>query len=92
MASSLVQFRTDDATKLQATVICNKLGMDLQSYLRMCLTRLVNENGIPFRMQFDKEENAGIKALRRAQHTAALTGLDDSSLEDINAEIAEVRK
>ena len=92
MANSLVQFRADDATKLQATVICNKLGMDLQSYLRMCLTRLVNENGIPFRMQLDKEENAGIKALRRAQNTAALAGLDDFSLEDINTEIAEARK
>ena len=74
MANGLIQFRADDDVKLQATVICNKLGMDLQSYLRMCLTRLVNENGIPFSMHLDGEENAGIKALRRAQSAAAAAG------------------
>lgn len=92
MANGLIQFRADDDVKLQATVICNKLGMDLQSYLRMCLTRLVNENGIPFSMHLDGEENEGIKALRRAQSAAAAAGLEDLPLHDINKEIAQARK
>ena len=44
MASSLVQFRTDDATKLKAIKICEKLGIDLQTYMRMCISRLIQEN------------------------------------------------
>ena len=92
MASSLVQFRADDATKLQATVICSKLGMDLQSYLRMCLICLVNENGIPFSMHLDGEENEGIKALRRAQSAASAAGLEDYPMQAIDKEIAETRK
>ena len=42
MSSALVQFRTDDESKIKAMNICQKLGMDLQTYLRMC----AEENGI----------------------------------------------
>lgn len=92
MANGLIQFRADDDVKLQATVICNKLGIDLQSYLRMCLIRLVNENGIPFSMHLEGEENEGIKALRRAQSAAAAAGLEDFPMQAIDKEIAETRK
>ena len=34
MSSALVQFRTDDESKIKAMSICEKLGMDLQTYLR----------------------------------------------------------
>lgn len=50
MASTLVQFRADSAAKDTAIGICEKLGLDLQSYLRMCISRLIYENGIPFTM------------------------------------------
>lgn len=92
MANNMIQFRADEDLKLQATVICNKLGIDLQSYLRMCLTRMVSENGIPFSMRIDDEENAGIRAMRQAQRIARKQGISDMSLDDINAEIAEARK
>lgn len=92
MANNMIQFRADEDLKLQATVICNKLGIDLQSYLRMCLTRMVSENGIPFSMRIDDEENAGIRAMRLAQRIARKQGISDMSLDDINAEIAEARK
>lgn len=92
MANGLVQFRADDDIKLQATVICTRLGIDLQDYLRMCLARLVNENGIPFNMRLDDEENEGIKALRRAQAAAKRSGIGDMALDEINAEIAKARE
>lgn len=92
MSNNLVQFRADDDIRLQASVICNKLGMDLQTYLRMCLARLVSENGIPFSMNIDSEENRGIAAMRRAQRIAEKNGIADMSLDDINAEIAKARR
>ena len=50
MASTLVQFRTEDTAKAKAISICERLGLDLPSYLRMCISRLNQENGIPFPM------------------------------------------
>lgn len=92
MANNMVQFRADEDLKLQATVICNKIGIDLQSYLRMCLARMVNENGIPFSVRVNEDENIGISAMRKAQRIAEKKGISDMSLEEINAEIAETRK
>ena len=48
MANSLVQFRTDENARIKAAGICEKLGIDLQTYLRICMSRLIQENGIPF--------------------------------------------
>lgn len=91
MANGLISFRADDEVRLQATVICNKLGMDLPDYLRICLTRLVNENGIPFSMKLDDEPSAGLRALRHAQASAANSGADQLSLDEVNAEIRATR-
>lgn len=92
MANSMVQFRADEDLKLQATVICNKLGMDLPMYLRMCLTRMVSENGIPFDMHVSDADNVGISAMRKAQRIAEKVGISDMTLDEINDEIAKARK
>lgn len=53
MANTLVQFRADETSRIKAVGICEKLGIDLATYLRMCISRLVQENGIPFSMKVD---------------------------------------
>ena len=93
MASTLVQFRTEDTEKLKSIEILGKLGLSLPAYLRMCMSRLNQENGIPFSMKLEEEEeNAGIRALQRASRIAEEYGITDMSLDEINAEIAESRK
>lgn len=93
MANTLVQFRTDEATRIKATDICEKLGIDLQTYIRMCISRLIRENGIPFSMSLnDYPENKAIKAMKTASEIAAQNGISDMSLDEINAEITESRK
>ncbi len=93
MSSSLVQFRTDDAAKLKAISICEKLGIDLQTYMRMCISRLIQENGIPFSMKLDSEpENKALKAMKAASLIAEEVGIADMTLDEINAEIKEARK
>ena len=37
MASTLVQFRTEDTEKLRAVQILDRLGLSLPAYLRMCV-------------------------------------------------------
>ncbi len=93
MASSLVQFRTDDDSKIQAMSICEKLGIDLPTYMRMCISRLIQNKGIPFSMTLDsKPENKGLEAMRAANLIAEQNGTADMTLEEINAEIAQARK
>ncbi|MCD7729313.1 MAG: type II toxin-antitoxin system RelB/DinJ family antitoxin [Clostridia bacterium] len=92
MANSLVQFRADDATRIKAASICERLGIDLQTYMRMCLTRLVQENGVPFSMKLKTEENPAIAAMKKASRIAEENGISDMTLDEINTEIAEVRK
>ena len=92
MASVLVQFRTEDTEKLKSIQILERLGLSLPTYLRMCMSRLNQENGVPFSMKLGEENNPGILALERAGRIAEEYGLSDMTLDEINEEIAEARK
>ena len=93
MANTLVQFRAEETSRIKAVNICEKLGIDLATYLRMCMSRLIQENGIPFSMKVDDiSVNRGIKAMKEASRIAATEGIADMTLEEINAEISEARK
>ena len=92
MVNTLVQFRVDENDRTEAIEICSKLGIDLQSYFRICLARLIREKGIPFSMKIEKvKENKGISAMKRASKIAKEYGISDLSLDEINAEIREAR-
>lgn len=96
MSSTLVQFRTDETSKAKAVVICERLGLDLPSYLSMCISRLNQENGIPFSMNINNlnnlSQNKGLEAMKAASVIAEKYGIADMTLDEINAEIAEARK
>lgn len=92
MANTLVQFRIEDTEKIKSVQILERLGLTLPVYLRMCMARLNQENGIPFSMKIDEKTNPGIKALERASKIAEELGISDMTLDEINAEIAETRK
>ena len=92
MANTLVQFRADETARIKAVSICERLGIDLQTYLRMCVSRLIQENGIPFSMKLDATENRGLEAMKAASRIAAENGIADMTLDEINAEIAAARE
>ena len=93
MANSFVQFRMDETAKLKAAVICEQLGIDLQTYMRMCISRLISENGVPFSMNLnDIPRNKGISALKEMGRISAENGNSEMTLDEINAEISEARK
>ena len=93
MANTLVQFRADETSRIKAVRICEQLGIDLQTYLRMCVSRLVQENGIPFSMKLDEvSENRGLEAMKAASRIAAEHGIADMTLDEINAETAAARE
>ncbi len=93
MPNSLVQFRADEAARIKASNICEQLGIDLQTYLRICMSRLIQENGIPFPMRLDeKPTNRGFEAMKKASRIADENGIADMTLDDINAEISATRE
>ena len=82
----------ESSTKTESIQICEKLGLTLPSYLRMCMSRLIQEQGIPFSMTLREKENRGIRALSKASQIAKEQGISEMTLDEINAEIAEARK
>ena len=94
MANSLLQLRIDDGLKKEASEIYAKLGLDLPTAIRMFLTRSVQVRGIPFSMRLDEDYKAydAIAAMKRMSRDAKEAGITDMSLEEINAEIAAVRR
>ena len=93
MANSLVQFRIDDVLRQQASDICVKLGLDLSTYLRMSLTKLVQEQGVPFTVKLNAAPSAdeAIAAMRKLSAISQANGNAQMTLADINAEISAVR-
>lgn len=51
----LIQFRIDRDLKIDAEDICNQLGIDLSTVLRMCLKQMVIQKGIPFSVHLSNQ-------------------------------------
>ena len=94
MANSLVQFRIDDVLRQQASDICVKLGLDLSTYLRMSLTKLVQEQGVPFTVKLNAAPSAdeALAAMRKLSDLSQANGNSKMTLAEINAEISATRK
>ena len=96
MASTLVQIRVDEDLKNEATDIFERLGLDLPTAIRVFLKKSVEESGIPFNLKIDKNKKVslkqGQKAFKQLRKEAKKNGLQDMSLDEINAEIKEYRQ
>ena len=68
MPSTIVQFRTDEDLKNEASALFEELGIDLSTALRLFLTRCVKERGIPFDVKLDDEIKKRKQNEFRAEH------------------------
>ena len=89
-----LQLRIDDNLKKEATALYAQFGLDLNSAIRMFLTRSVEERGIPFRTKLDREVRAtsAVSAMKRMSEAAKQARISEMSLTDINKEISASRK
>ena len=92
MNGSLVSFRVDEASKIKATVICEKLGIDLQTYMRMCISRLITDNGVPFGMKLAPERPLAFDELTKEQFDSAIQRAYDDIKEGKVRPVAEVEE
>ena len=83
MSSTLIQFRIDENSKTKAILICERLGLNLPSYLRMCISRLNQDNGIPFSMNINTiSRNKGLEAMKSTSMIAEKNGIADMTLDE----------
>lgn len=60
-----LQIRIDDTLRKQASDTAQEMGLDLSSAIRMFLTQMVKENGLPFRPTNDPLYSASNRAALR---------------------------
>lgn len=53
MNTTSIQLRVDQNLRDEAQLVCNRLGMDLTTAIRVFLNQLVTENGLPFQPKAD---------------------------------------
>ena len=94
MANSLVQLRIDENLRLQASNLCDRLGLDLSTYVRMSIVKLVQKQGIPFEVQLKPIPTAeeALAAMWKISENAKKNGTSEMTLEEINEEIVAVRE
>lgn len=93
MATTMVQFRADTDVRSKASDICEALGFDLPTYFRMCMSRLVQEGGIPFSLKLEEPSNSqDFELLQEMNQIAEGNGVSDLSSAEIDQEIAEARE
>ena len=94
MAQSTLSMRVDETPKESFDNICDDFGFTSTAAITVFMKTVVRERRIPFEIkasskeQINKDAWAAFLEMRAA---AAEAGIQDMSLDEINAEIQEVR-
>ena len=94
MAQSTLSMRVDETLKKSFDSICDDFGITSTAAITVFMKTVVRERRIPFEIkastkeQVNKDAWAAFLEMRAA---AAEAGIQDMSLDEINAEIQEVR-
>lgn len=94
MAQATLSMRVDDTLKKNFDSICDDFGFTSTAAITVFMKTVVRERRIPFEIkastkeQINKDAWAAFLEMRAA---AAEAGIQDMSLEEINAEIQETR-
>lgn len=93
MAQSTISARIDSDDKLAFDLFCSKVGLNTSSVLNMFIKKVISENKIPFEISAPKSISLeeGRKAFYQLREEARLNGIQDMTLDEINAEIAASR-
>lgn len=65
----LVQARTPESVKQKASIILEKLGLNMSTYINMALSQLIIQEGIPFSVKLAKNPCSGEEMIREAAAT-----------------------
>ena len=94
MTQATLSMRVDDNLKKNFDNICDDFGFTSTAAITVFMKTVVRERRIPFEIKASSKEQInkdGWAAFLEMRAAAAEAGLQDMSLEEINAEIQEVR-
>ena len=94
MAQATFSVRMDEELKRQFDSLCADFGMNATTAFNVFARAVVRERKIPFEIGSPKQDitrNDGMKAFMALREEAKVNGIQDLSLEEINAEINQVR-
>ena len=95
MAQSTFSIRMDENLKKQFDILCNDFGMNATTAFNIFARAVVRERRIPFEITASRPEptlETGYQAFMVLREEAKQNGVQGLSLDEINAEINEVRK
>lgn len=87
--STLVQLKVDTISKDKVSQIYENLGLDLPTAIRIFIKKSIAVGGLPFDL---REDNSRWDVYANARKTIQENNVAELTLDEINAEIAEVRK
>ena len=94
MPQTAISFRVDNDLKRSFDSLCDAFGLSNTAALTIFMKAVVRERKIPFEIKIDTPDDTRVKAMKafeRMREDAAAAGLQDMSLEEINAIIKETR-
>ena len=93
MAQATFSIRMDEALKKQFDSLCSGFGMNATTAFNIFAKAVVRERRIPFEISApaDTTRDDAIEAFWEMRKIAEENGLQDMTLDDINAEIEAVR-
>ena len=95
MAQSTFSIRMDENLKRPFAMLCNEFGMNATTAFNIFARAVVRERRIPFEISVSQSEPtlaSGYQAFMALREEASKNGIQDLSLNEINAEIDETRK
>ena len=92
MAQATFSVRMDEGLKRQFDALCAEFGMNATTAFNVFAKAGVRERRIPFEIQAAVPDRAaGMQAFLAMRAEAKKNGLQEMTLDEINAEIAKVR-
>ncbi|MCF0122336.1 MAG: type II toxin-antitoxin system RelB/DinJ family antitoxin [Lachnospiraceae bacterium] len=92
MAQATFSVRMDEGLKRQFDALCAEFGMNATTAFNVFAKAVVRERRIPFEIQAAVPDRAaGMQAFLAMRAEAKKNGLQEMTLDEINAEIAKVR-
>ena len=94
MQQANISIRVDKSLKEKFCDLCEEFGLTTTSAIQIFMKAVVRERKIPFEIKEKKsfENKIYMDNVLSMRETAAQYGIQDLSLEEINAEIAAARK
>lgn len=93
MAQSTISARIDSNDKIAFDLFCSRVGLNTSSVLNLFIKKVISEDRIPFEISAPQtvSREEGLKAFYQLRAEAEKNGLQNMTLDEINAEIAAVR-